>query len=127
MEHAISNKHRPISLRAHGAMDYVYGLLIMGAPWFLGFDHEPAARETAIAMGVLTLLYTVVTNYELGLIPLLPFRVHRWLDTILGVALTIVPWVMPVSDRARLAFVIFGVIALGVSALTRRPHPNMPS
>jgi hypothetical protein len=127
MEHAISNKHRPISLRAHGIMDYIYGLLLMAAPWVFGFSGEAAARETALALGVLTLVYSVATDYELGLVRVLPFRAHLWLDGILGLALTVGPWLMPVSDRARTILVAFGIIALVVTALTRRPHPNLPS
>jgi hypothetical protein len=127
MEHAISNKLRPISARAHGMMDYLYGLLLMAAPWLFGFSAEPAARESAIAVGVLTLLYSVATEYELGLIRLLPFRAHLWLDGIIGLALVIGPWLMPVSGKARIVLVGFGIVALVVSALTRRPHPNMPS
>src|SRR5688500_10999053 len=107
MQHAISNKLRPVSLRAHGIMDYLFGLLLMATPWLFGFTGEAPARETALALGVLTLLYSVSTDYELGLLRLLPFRAHLWLDLVIGLLLTIGPWLMPLSNQARGVLVAF--------------------
>jgi hypothetical protein len=127
MQIALTNHQRPISVRVHGMVDYAYGLLFVLSPWIFQFSGEAAPMGIAVAMGTMRLLWSVITAYPLGLVPLLPFRAHLWLDVISGLMLTISPFVLPMSVQARLVIVVFGVIALLVPMLTKRPHPNLPS
>jgi hypothetical protein len=127
MQVALSNHQRPISVRVHGMMDYAYGLLLVLAPWIFEFSSEAAPMGIAVGMGAMALLWSVITDYPLGLAPLLPFRAHLWLDVIGGMLLTISPWMLPMSQSARVVLVVFGIISLLVPMLTRRPHPNLPS
>jgi hypothetical protein len=127
MQTAITNKFRPISLRGHGVMDYVFALLLGFGPWFFGFAQEEPARDMAVAIAVMVICYTVATDYELGLVQLLPFRAHLWMDLLVGLALLIAPSWMPISNTARIVLTCFGAVALVVTTLTRRPRPNVPS
>ena len=111
----------PITPRAHGVMDYAWGLLLVLAPWMFAFSAESTPTSIAVAIGVLSLMWSAVTDYPAGLAPFLSFRVHLWLDAIVGAALIIAPWLLPISDKARLVLVTFGVIAVAVNILTRRP------
>lgn len=127
MQIALTNRQRPITLRAHGVLDYGYSLLLAMAPWLFQFSAEAAPRDTAVALGIMALMWSVATDYPLGMIRLLPFRAHLWLDAIAGMVLVLAPWMTPMSDKARLVLVGFGVVALIVNLLTRRPHPKIPS
>ena len=112
---------RPITPRVHGMMDYAWGLLLVLAPWMFAFSAESTPTSCAVAIGVLSLVWSTVTDYPAGLARFLPFRVHLWLDAIVGGALIIAPWLLPISEKARLVLVIFGIVAVAVSFLTRRP------
>jgi hypothetical protein len=77
---------------------------------------------------VITLMMSVCTEYPLGLLRFIPMRVHLWLDMILGIGLVVVPSVLlPASPVARMVLICFGVVAILASALTKRPHPHLPS
>ena len=127
MQIALSNRHRPITAPVHGIVDYVYGALFMAAPWLFGFSSEVGAQQLAVTLGAITILYSVFTEYPPGLIRVLPFRAHLWLDGLFTGAVLILPWVIPFSDRSRWTFEGFGVLALVVWLLTKRPNPEMPS
>lgn len=127
MQHILSNRTRPISLRAHGVMDYLFGLLLMLAPWIFGFSGDPVPTQSAVALATVVFFYSIITDYELGLIKMLHFRAHLWLDLVVGLLLVTAPWLMQMSGTARIVLVGFGLFALLAYAFTRRPHPNVPS
>lgn len=111
--------HRPISRTAHGVLDYVYGLLLIVSPWLFRFSQQRQDTQIAVIMGVAVIVYSVLTNYELGVIRLFPFAVHLVLDLLIAILL-LGAWIHFGSlNRAGIVFAVFGVIALAVLALTR--------
>ena len=109
-----------IPRNVHGVLDYVVGLLLIAAPWLLGFADGTAAQHVPVALGIGALLYSLLTNYELGLIRVIPFRVHLMLDFASGVFLATSPWLLGFADRVYLPHVIFGILEIGAAAMTRR-------
>src|SRR5688572_86997 len=83
---------RFLPTRLHGVVDYVWGLALLASPWVLSFADVPAAKWIAIVFGIGAILYSLVTAYELGLVPLLPMRLHLMLDGLAGFVLAITPW-----------------------------------
>ena len=75
---------RFIPTRVHGMLDYLIGILLIAAPWL--FDLDRGALETwiPVTLGAGTLLYSSMTNYELGLTKTLSMRTHLTLDLMSG-------------------------------------------
>jgi hypothetical protein len=110
---------RPI----HGVLDYVVGLLLAASPWIFGFSHQHLAPQVALVFGGGAILYSLLTNYELGVIRLLPFPAHLLLDFVSGITLA-TNWAhFAFGGMAGVVFTIFGVMEIGVVLLTRRDGP----
>lgn len=67
---------RMIPRNIHGMLDYIVGAALITAPWLFGFADNGPATYVPVALGIGALLYSLLTNYELGLVKALPFRVH---------------------------------------------------
>lgn len=118
---------RIIPTKVHGVLDYLYGLVALAAPWLFGFARGGAETWVFIAVGVVAFVYSIATNYELGVIPLLSMGKHLVLDAVMGVFLVVSPWLFGFADYVWLPHVIFGVIPLATSLLTNpRPAQFVP-
>jgi hypothetical protein len=110
---------RFLPTRLHGVVDYVWGLALLASPWVLGFADVPAAKWIAIVFGIGAILYSLVTAYELGLVPLLPMRLHLVLDGLAGFILAITPWGFGFAEQVFWPFVLFGLFSVAASLVTR--------
>jgi hypothetical protein len=109
---------RPISPLVHGFIDYGYAAVTLGGPRTLGWSRR--ATRTLAAASAATLGYSLLTRYPLGLLKLLPLRVHLTLDVALSLALFAAQFEETEEESSvRLAFVGLAALGLLVSALTR--------
>lgn len=112
--------------RAHGVIDYVVGLLLLAAPYLFGFADGSAAQYVPMALGAATIVYSLLTRYELGLVPAIPMPVHLGLDVLNGGLLAASPWLFGFADRVYLPHVVVGLMELGVVLISRsRPEPTL--
>ena len=83
---------RIFSTKTHGVLDYLTGAALLAAPRALGLEGVPSsARALQLAGGGAT-AYSMLTDYELGAVKLLPMRVHLALDAASGALLASSPW-----------------------------------
>jgi hypothetical protein len=111
-----------LSRRTHGILDYLLGVLIMASPWIFGFSGQRAAPEIALALGGALLFISALSNYEMGLVPLIPFPGQRFFDCVIGVALAGASWHFDMKGLAAAVFTIFGIAVLASAVLTRYPR-----
>ena len=107
--------------RVHGAIDYLWGLALIASPWLFGFATGGAAQWTAVIFGAGAILYSLVTDYELGILRVVPFPAHLALDGGAGLLLGASPWLLGFAGqtiRVHLAFGLFSVVA----SLVTRTH-----
>lgn len=118
---------RPITTKAHGVLDYVGGIVLILAPWIFGFSDVTGATIVPIALGVVILAQSVVTDYELGLMRVLPMKAHLALDAVGGLALLLSPLVIGFFDEgvnAWLPHILVGVALIGAARLTKDDPDN---
>lgn len=108
-----------LTTRVHGVLDYLVGAALIAMPWLLGFASGGAETWVPVAAGVATLLYSLFTDYELGVIRRIQMPVHLWLDGVAGVLLAASPWLFGFDQRVWIPFVAVGVMELLVALLTQ--------
>ena len=120
-----------ISRRAHGALDYIIGFALILAPRIFGFEGGIESRIPVI-IGVATIVYSLFTNYELGLFKVLPFRAHLAVDVAAGIFLAVSPWLFQFADRVWVPHLVVGLLELGAVFMTNagtstdRDHHHRP-
>ena len=107
---------RFFTTRIHGVLDYLVGLLLIVVPLAL---HWPvAAHAVPVGLGLATLLYSIFTDYELGLVRKLPMPVHLWLDGLAGLFLAASPWIFGFDQTMWKPHVAVGAFEVLAALLT---------
>ena len=106
----------------HAVSDYLVGLLLLAAPNLLGFaEAGGAAVWIPRVVGLMILLQALMTDYELGLVKMLPIAMHLMADYAVGLFLLASPWLFGFSDRSRdatITVIVVGILVLGVTMMT---------
>ena len=110
---------RWIPTRMHGVLDYLWGALLLAAPWLLGFARGGAETWTAVVLASGAIVYSLLTDYELGVARVLSMRGHLLLDLLGGLFLAVSPWLFGFADRVWLPHVAFGLFSITASLMTR--------
>ncbi|HEX2126201.1 MAG TPA: hypothetical protein VHF45_06550 [Thermoleophilaceae bacterium] len=84
---------RPIDSTLHGVTDYSVGALLLTAfPKVAGLKGTRSAAQIRTA-GAVHAGYSTVTDYPLGILKAIPFKVHLALDALGALALAATPFV----------------------------------
>ena len=109
---------KPISRRVHGIADYLVVVILLSLPTALGFVGTP--RTVAYSLAFVHLLLTALSSFPPGALPILPFRVHAYLELIIGVFLIVSAWMLgfAAAGVARNCFILIGVVLIALPLLT---------
>lgn len=94
------------------------GILLTAAPWIFDFSRGGAETIIPVVLGSGMILYSLLTNYEMGVIKVIPIRTHLGIDFISGIFLAISPWLFGFSEFVYLPHLIVGVLEVGASWMT---------
>ena len=107
-----------IPTKVHGVIDYAAAATLILLPRLLNWSDPVTLLLTA--MGVTTLLYSLVTRYELSVIKLLPMRGHLALDGLSALALLVAAFLLPSDGNGeRVGLIAIGLFELGATLLTQ--------
>lgn len=109
---------RFISTRIHGVLDYAMAILLIAAPWLFDFARNGAETWVPVVLGIGVIAYSLVTNYEMGLVHKLSMPTHLGLDLAGGVILAVSPWLFGFADFVYLPHLILGLAEIGASLMT---------
>jgi hypothetical protein len=113
---------KPISTRTHGIIDYVYGGTLIALPFLMRWDRR--ASRLAVGAGVATLGVSMMTNYELGLVRLLPMKAHLAMDAAETSMLMGAPKMLgSTGDGAGRVLAMLGALGAAVGAMTQTRSP----
>ena len=110
---------RFISTRTHGVLDYLMGLLLLAAPYALGFADGTAAQWVPQLLGLVAIGGAMLTDYELGVMRVIPMPVHLMIDIGSGALLALSPWLFGFSDRVFWPHLLVGLMEIGAGLTTR--------
>ena len=111
---------RFIPTRVHGMLDYIVGVLLIAAPWLFGFAQGGAETWVPVILGAGALLYSLFTDYELGLMRRLPMPTHLMLDLGAGLFLAASPWIFGFAEYVWVPHVLVGLLEVGAALMTEK-------
>lgn len=111
---------RFIPTRIHGMLDYAMGILLIAAPWLFGFADGGAETWVPVILGAGALLYSMMTDYELGAVRTISMPTHLWLDAAAGLLLAASPWLFGFSDLVWAPHLVLGLLELGAALMTKK-------
>ena len=112
---------RVIPTQAHAVLDYVTGGALIAAPRLLGLKGSAAGRVLSLA-GSSATASSMLTDYELGLVKVIPMRAHLALDAASGALVAASPWLFGFAregTRHWLPHVVVGATEILAAATTK--------
>jgi hypothetical protein len=120
------SRHR-LSGKVHGVIDYLCAITLFASPKLFHFGDQNIAPQAAMVLGAVVLFYSLITDYELGVIRMMPFSGHLLCDFVAGIALLGAPWHFHIDGKASVAFFVVGAIQIASVFITRRPRNETTS
>lgn len=95
----------------------------MVAPWLLGFHKKWAACTVPVLLGAGAIVYSLFTDYELGIEGEISMPAHLKMDLASGVFLTVSPWLLGFARKVFAPHLAFGLFEIAAALLTKK-HPR---
>jgi hypothetical protein len=110
----------PIPVGAHGAIEYLAGVLFVVAPFLFGFA-SGAAVAVSIVTGVVVLVVAATTVGPTSLVDQIPIQAHAVLDFMVAALLIAAPFLFAFSDESAPTafFIVLGLLHLLITIGTR--------
>lgn len=112
-----------ITSKIHGVLDYVTVLIFALSPSLFALSETGAT--IAYTLAVVHLLMTILTAFSMGVIKVIPFQFHGYVELVVGLTLAIGPWLINdlLSSTDQLYFSVMGGVILLVWLLTTYKSP----
>lgn len=95
----------------HGIIDYLLIVFLFASPTL--FNMEGLLCTITYSLAAIHLLMTVLTNFELGLIKVIPFRIHGLIEIIVSLVLAALSfWFY--KNGNELGFYFYMVLAIAI-------------
>ena len=107
-----------ISSFIHGLIDYIVVIFLLSAPSM--FEFSDLVSTVIYILGGVHLLLTILTNFDLGIIKVIPLAAHGLIELIVAILLVASPWLLQVSGNTtdRNFLIVFAVALLLIWLLT---------
>lgn len=113
---------RFITTNVHGFLDYLLGLYLIALPWLFGYAVIGGPSTwVPVVLGVAVVTYSLLTDYEWGLVKRLPIEGHLILDLLVGATLLLsIPFFGFFDTTYWIPYSSVAVVIIVLSLLTRR-------
>ncbi|MEZ4817525.1 MAG: hypothetical protein R2776_06105 [Flavobacteriaceae bacterium] len=109
---------RFVTKQIHAYLDYPVAIALMALPYLLGLGNSNAAAlYLSVIVGVAALVLTVFTNHQLGLVRVIPYKIHLLVDGLVGFVFVLAPFIFSFQGLDALYYWIFGGTVLTVVSL----------
>lgn len=107
-----------IPTHVHGLLDYGVGIFLIAMPWLFQLS---SGFETwiPVALGAAAIVYSIFTDYEWGVIKVIPMRAHLSMDLMSGILLALSPWLFGFAEHVYQPHLYLGMLEIIVTLLTR--------
>ena len=74
-------------------IDYPFAIVLIAAPFMLKLGQSgPVAMWLSVVVGVAALLLAALTDHQTGLVRIIPYWLHLWVDRAVGVVFVVAPF-----------------------------------
>jgi hypothetical protein len=113
---------RFVTKTVHAYLDYPVAASLILMPFILGLgEGNTLALWLSVATGVTALLLTLVTDHKTGVLPLVPYVVHLWIDRLVGVVFLVVPTLLGFTGLDAAYYWVNGFAVLLVTVALSAP------
>lgn len=74
-----------LNSKSHGILDYIFSLFLLASPTLFQMDGH--LSTITYVLGIAHLFITMLTKFEVGVIKLIPFRIHGLIEIVVAVVL----------------------------------------
>lgn len=118
---------RFVTKTIHAWLDYPVALALIGLPFLLGLGtSHPLAAVISPVVGVAAFVLTVLTDHHLGLIRILPYRLHLAVDLLVGLFFLVLPFAFGFTGIDAVFYLVNGAAVVTVIGLSK-PQSNLAS
>jgi hypothetical protein len=95
--------------KLHGIIDYIVVIFLWLSPTLFGLSEF--VSTLTYGLGAIHLGLTIFTDFQYGLVKVIPFRLHGWIELIVSLALIGSPWIFGFDENVtdKFFYIIFGV------------------
>lgn len=109
---------RFVTRTVHAYLDYPVAVALMVLPFLFGLGKtNPAALWLSVATGVAAFILTLLTDHKLGVLRVIPYRIHLAVDFAVGLLFAAAPTLFGFSGVDALYYWLNGAAVLVVVGL----------
>lgn len=108
-----------ISTKVHGVLDYIMGVGLMSLPFLMNFRKKSAESVIPITLGASAIMYSLITDYEMGVARGISMKTHLMIDKMSGFLLAASPLLFGFKNRVSLPHVLLGLTEIITAFSTR--------
>lgn len=107
-----------ITKQIHAFLDYPVAIALIGLPFLLGLgSSNPLALHISVVVGVAAFILTLLTDHQLGVIKVIPYKYHLIVDFIVGVTFVLVPFILSFEGLDAYYYWLNGAAVLSVVSM----------
>jgi len=95
--------------KIHGIIDYVVVIFLWASPTLFGLSDF--VSMITYGLGGVHLALTLLTDFQYGVLKVIPFSIHGWIELIVSAVLVASPWVLGFSSNPidKFFYIGFGI------------------
>lgn len=107
-----------VTKQIHAYLDYPVALALIGLPFLLDLgSSNPLAMYLSVVVGVAALILTLLTDHQLGVIRVIPYKIHLIVDLLVGVLFVLAPFIFSFEGLDAYYYWINGAAVLFVVSM----------
>ena len=104
-----------VTKQFHAYLDYPVAIALMALPFLLGLgESNPIALQLSVATGLAAFILTMLTDHTLGVVRVIPYRIHLPIDFLVGLLFVMAPFIFSFVGVDALFYWINGATVLCV-------------
>ncbi len=109
---------RFIDENIHALIDYPVAASLIGTPFLLGLGaSNPLALWLSVVTGVAAFVLTLLTDHRTGVVRVLPYWFHVWVDRAVGITFAVAPFALAFTGIDAIYYWANAVAVLSVTFL----------
>ena len=109
---------RFVTKTIHAYLDYPVAIALIAAPFLLGLgESHPLALWLSVATGVAAFILTLLTDHHLGVLRILPYKLHLTVDGAVGLVFLLAPTLLGFGGLDALYYWVLGTTVAVVVGL----------